>query len=167
MKRWLTLTLAGLLALSLAGCGSSDGAGSSAPQKINSSSSGIILCPNHEDSWGLILSVKNVIPHRPDFSYHPGRRQPHRHPAVWQRLHSGGGTGRRVAERPRHRGWKLCLGWYGLSGHHGRRNGTGRGLGLALRSPLPRPLPLKQRVYGFPDTGDYDTQLYEVEFDIP
>ena len=62
MKRWLTLTLAGLLALSLAGCGSSDGAGSSAPQKINSSSSESSSVQTTEDSWGLILSVKNVTP---------------------------------------------------------------------------------------------------------
>lgn len=62
MKRWLTLTLAGLLALSLAGCGSSDGAGSSAPQKINSSSSESSSVQTAEDSWGLILSVKNVTP---------------------------------------------------------------------------------------------------------
>ena len=62
MKRWLTLTLAGLLALSLAGCGSSDGAVSSAPQGINSSSSESSSVQTAEDSWGLILSVKNVTP---------------------------------------------------------------------------------------------------------
>lgn len=62
MKRWLTLTLAGLLTLSLAGCGSSDGAGSSAPQEINSSSSESSSVQTAEDPWGLTLSVKNVTP---------------------------------------------------------------------------------------------------------
>ena len=55
-------SLAGLLALSLAGCGSSDGAGSSAPQKINSSSSESSSVQTAEDPWGLTLSVKDVTP---------------------------------------------------------------------------------------------------------
>lgn len=167
MKRWLTLTLAGLLALSLAGCGSSDGAGSSAPQKINSSSSESSSVQTAEDSWGLILSVKNVTPTGLTL-------------VITQEGGSPTGTlqygSEYILEVEQDGTWQNVpdivdgnFAWDGMAYLVTMDGETEQAVGWDwLFGPLsPGHYRLSKKFMDFRDTGDYDTQLYEVEFDIP
>lgn len=173
MKRWLTLTLAGLLALSLNGCGSSDGAGFSAPKGINStsselsSSSGSSSGQSTEDPWGLTLSVKGVtstgltlvitqeggsptgtLQYGSDYTLEEQRD------GTWQAVQD-------IAEGDV--AWtseaylvtmdgqtEQLVDWNWLYG-----------------SLSPGHYRLSKDFMDFRDTGDYDTQTYQVEFDIP
>lgn len=173
MKRWLTLTLAGLLALSLNGCGSSDGAGFSAPQGINSTSSqlsspsGSSSVQSAEDPWGLTLSVKDVTSTgltlvitqesgspTGTLQYGSDYTLEEQQDGTWQAVQDiadgdvawtseaylvtmGGQTEQLVD-------WNWLYG--SLSPGHYR---------------------LSKDFMDFRDTGDYDTQTYQVEFDIP
>lgn len=168
MKRWLTLTLAGLLALSLAGCGSSDGAGSSAPQKINSSSSESSSVQTAEDSWGLILSVKNVTPTGLTL-------------VITQEGGSPTGTlqygSDYTLEVEQDGTWQNVpdildgnFAWDGMAYLVTMDGETEQAVDWDwLFGPLsPGHYRLLSKEFvDFRDTGDYDTQLYEVEFDIP
>ena len=167
MKRWLTLTLAGLLALSLAGCGSSDGAGSSAPQKINSSSSESSSVQTTEDSWGLILSVKNVTPTGLTL-------------VITQEGGSPTGTlqygSDYTLEVEQDGAWQNVpdivdgnFAWDGMAYLVTMDGETEQAVDWDWLFGLlsPGPYRLSKEFMDFRDTGDYDTQLYEVEFDIP
>lgn len=167
MKRWLTLTLAGLLALSLAGCGSSDGAGSSAPQGINSSSSESSSVQTAEDSWGLILSVKNVTPTGLTL-------------VITQQGGSPTGTlqygSEYTLEVEQDGTWQNVpdivdgnFAWDGMAYLVTMDGETEQAVDWDwLFGPLsPGHYRLSKKFMDFRDTGDYDTQLYEVEFDIP
>lgn len=167
MKRWLTLTLAGLLALSLAGCGSSDGAGSSAPQEINSSSSESSSVQIAEDSWGLILSVKNVTPTGLTL-------------VITQEGGSPTGTlqygSEYTLEVEQDGTWQNVpdivdgnFAWDGMAYLVTMDGETEQAVDWDwLFGPLsPGHYRLSKKFMDFRDTGDYDTQLYEVEFDIP
>lgn len=167
MKRWLTLTLAGLLALSLAGCGSSDGAVSSAPQGINSSSSESSSVQTAEDSWGLILSVKNVTPTGLTL-------------VIAQQGGSPTGTlqygSEYTLEVEQDGAWQNVpdivdgnFAWDGMAYLVTMDGETEQAVDWDwLFGPLsPGHYRLSKEFMDFRDTGDYDTQLYEVEFDIP
>lgn len=167
MKRWLTLTLAGLLALSLAGCGSSDGAGSSAPQEINSSSSESSSVQIAEDSWGLILSVKNVTPTGLTL-------------VITQEGGSPTGTlqygSEYTLEVEQDSTWQNVpdivdgnFAWDGMAYLVTMDGEAEQAVDWDwLFGPLfPGHYRLSKEFMDFRDTGDYDTQLYEVEFDIP
>lgn len=167
MKRWLTLTLAGLLALSLAGCGSSDGAGSSAPQKINSSSSESSSVQTAEDSWGLILSVKNVTPTGLTL-------------VITQQGGSPTGTlqygSEYTLEVEQDGAWQNIpdivdgnFAWDGMAYLVTMDGETEQAVDWNwLFGPLsPGHYRLSKAFMDFRGTGDYDTQVYEVEFDIP
>lgn len=167
MKRWFTLTLAGLLALSLTGCGSSAGAGSSAPQGTNSSSSEVSSVQTAEDPWGLTLSAKDVTPTgltlvikqqggspTGQLQYGSGYTLEVRTGDTWQEVPDtvdGNFAWDDLAYPVTMDGqteetidWDWLFG--SLSAGHYR---------------------LSKRFMDFRDTGDYDTQLYQVEFDVP
>lgn len=167
MKRWLTLTLAGLLALSLAGCGSSDGAGSSAPQKINSSSSESSSVQTAEDPWGLTLSVKDVTPTGLTL-------------VITQEGGSPTGTlqygSDYTLEVEQDGTWQNVpdivdgnFAWDGMAYLVTMDGETEQAVDWDwLFGPLsPGHYRLSKECMDFRDTGDYDTQLYDVEFDIP
>ena len=167
MKRWLTLTLAGLLALSLAGCGSSDGAGSSAPQKINSSSSESSSIQTAEDPWGLTLSVKDVTTTGLTL-------------VITQEGGSPTGTlqygSNYTLEVEQDGTWQNVpdivdgnFAWDGMAYLVTMDGETEQAVDWDwLFGPLsPGQYRLSKEFMDFRDTGDYDTQLYEVEFDIP
>ena len=167
MKRWLTLTLAGLLALSLAGCGSSDGAGSSAPQKINSSSSESSSVQTAEDPWGLTLSVKDVTPTGLTL-------------VITQEGGSPTGTlqygSDYTLEVEQDGTWQNVpdivdgnFAWDGMAYLVTMDGETEQAVDWDwLFCPLsPGHYRLSKEFMDFRDTGDYDTQLYDVEFDIP
>ena len=167
MKRWLTLTLAGLLALSLAGCGSSDGVGSSAPQKINSSSSESSSVQTAEDPWGLTLSVKDVTPTGLTL-------------VITQEGGSPTGTlqygSDYTLEVEQDGTWQNVpdlvdgnFAWDGMAYLVTMDGETEQAVDWDwLFCPLsPGHYRLSKEFMDFRDTGDYDTQLYDVEFDIP
>ena len=167
MKRWLTLTLAVLLALSLAGCGSSDGAGSSAPQKINSSSSESSSVQTAEDPWGLTLSVKDVTPTGLTL-------------VITQEGGSPTGTlqygSDYTLEVEQDGTWQNVpdivdgnFAWDGMAYLVTMDGETEQAVDWDwLFGPLcPGHYRLSKEIMDFRDTGDYDTQLYQVEFDIP
>ena len=167
MKRWLTLTLAGLLALSLAGCGSSDGAGSSAPQKINSSSSESSSIQTAEDPWGLTLSVKDVTTTGLTL-------------VITQEGGSPTGTlqygSNYTLEVEQDGTWQNVpdivdgnFAWDGMAYLVTMDGETEQAVDWDwLFVPhSPGHYRLSKEFMDFRDTGDYDTQLYEVEFDIP
>lgn len=166
MKRWLTLTLAGLLALSLAGCGSSDGAGSSAPQKTTPALR-IHLCPNHRGLLGLILSVKNVTPTGLTL-------------VITQEGGSPTGTlqygSDYTLEVEQDGAWQNVpdivdgnFAWDGMAYLVTMDGETEQAVDWDWLFGLLSPghYRLSKEFMDFRDTGDYDTQLYEVEFDIP
>lgn len=166
MKRWLTLTLAGLLALSLAGCGSSDGAGSSAPQKINSSSSESSSVQTAEDPWGLTLSVKDVTPTGLTL-------------VITQEGGSPTGTlqygSEYTLEEQQDGTWQAVqdivegdVAWTSEAYLVSMGDQMEQGVNWDwIYGSLPAGhYRLSKNFMDFRDTGDYDTQLYEVEFDI-
>lgn len=167
MKRWLTLTLAGLLVLSLAGCGSSDGAGSSAPQKINSSSSESSSVQTAEDPWGLTLSVKDVTPTGLTLVITQEGGSPTgtlQYGSDYTLEVEQGGT------------WQIVpdivdgnFAWDGMAYLVTMDGETEQAVDWDwLFDPLsPGHYRLSKEFMDFRDTGDYDTQLYEIEFDIP
>lgn len=167
MKRWLTLTLAGLLALSLAGCGSSDGAGSSAPQKINSSSSESSSVQTAEDPWGLSLSVKDVTPTGLTLVITQQGGSPTGELQYGSDYTLESCTGETWQEVPDtvDGDWAWPLVAF-LVPMDGQREETVDWEWLF--GPLsPGHYRLSKEFMDFRDTGDYDTQVYEVEFDIP
>ena len=167
MKRWLTLALAGLLVLSLAGCGGTDGAGSSAPQQINSSSSESSSVQTAEDPWGLSLSVKDVTPTgltlvitqqggspTGELQYGSDYTLEVEQDGAWQNVPyivEGNFAWADVAYLVTMDGeTEQTVDWDWLFG------------------PLsPGHYRLSKDFSDFRGTGDYDTQTYQVEFDIP
>ena len=167
MKRWLTLTLAGLLALSLAGCGSSDGAGSSAPQKINSSSSESSSVQTAEDPWGLTLSVKDLTPTGLTLVITQEGGSPTgtlQYGSDYTLEVEQGGTWQNVPDIV-----DGNFAWDGMAYLVTMDGETEQAVDWDwLFGPLaPGHYRLSKEFMDFRDTGDYDTQLYEVEFDIP
>lgn len=167
MKRWLTLTLAGLLALSLAGCGGSDGAGSSAPQGINSSSSESSSVQTAEDSWGLTLSVEDVTSTGLTL-------------VITQQGGSPTGTlqygSEYTLEVEQDGAWQNVpdivegnFAWDSMAYLVTMDGETEQAVDWDwLFGPLSSGhYRLSKEFMDFRDTGDYDTQLYQVEFDIP
>lgn len=167
MKRWLTLTLAGLLALSLAGCGGTDGAGSSAPQKINSSSSESSSVQTAEDPWGLSLSVKDVTPTgltlvitqeggspTGELQYGSDYTLEVEQDGTWQNVPD-------IVDGN--------FAWDGMAYLVTMDGETEQAVDWDwLFGPLsPGHYRLSKDFSDFRGTGDYDTQVYEVEFDIP
>lgn len=167
MKRWLTLTLAGLLVLSLSGCGSSDGAGSSAPQKINSSSSESSSVQTAEDPWGLTLSVKDVTPTGLTLVITQEGGSPTgtlQYGSDYTLEVEQGGTWQNVPDIV-----DGNFAWDGMAYLVTMDGETEQAVDWDwLFGPLsPGYYRLSKEFMDFRDTGDYDTQLYEVEFDIP
>lgn len=173
MKRWLTLTLAGLLTLSLAGCGSSDGASSSVPQGINSTSSetssagGDSSVQTKEDLWGLTLSVKDVTPTGLTLVITQEGGSPS------GELQYGGAYTLEVEQDGT---WQNVpdivdgnFAWDGMAYLVTMDGETEQAVDWDwLFGPLsPGHYRLSKEFMDFRDTGDYDIQLYEVEFDIP
>ena len=166
MKRWFTLTLAGLLALSLTGCGSSAGAGSSAPQARNATFSAPSSVQTAEDPWGLTLSAKDVTLTGLTLVINQQGGSP------TGQLQYGSGytlevrTGDTWQEVPNTVDGNFA--WDDLAYLVTMGGQTEETLTWDwLFGPLsPGHYRLSKRFMDFRGTEDYDTQLYQVEFDI-
>lgn len=168
MKRWYTLVLAGLLTLSLAGCGSqTDGGSSQQTQQPSVGTSGTVSSSAQEDPWGLTLSVKDVTPTGLTL-------------VITQQ--GGSLTGELqygsdyILEVQQDSAWQSVpdildgnFAWDGMAYLVTMDGQTEEALEWDwLFGPLPPGhYRLSKEFMDFRDTGDYDTQVYEVEFDIP
>lgn len=163
MNTWITLGLACLLTLSLAGGGGTDGADSSIPDKAGGSSS----VQTEEDPWGLSLGAKDVTPTGLTL-------------VITQQ--GGSPTGQLqygsdyTLEVEQDGAWQSVpdivdgnFVWNGMAylvTMEGQREETMDWEWLF--GPLsPGHYRLSKEFIDFRDTGDYDTQVYQVEFDIP
>lgn len=174
MSTWITLGLACLLTLSLSsGCGSPDSTDPSTPGTAGESSSGTSSVDGSssgqttEDPWGLSLSVKDVTPTgltlvitqqggspTGELQYGSDYTLEVEQDGAWQKVPDivdGNYAWHDVAylvtmdgQREETVNWDWLLG--PLSPGHYR---------------------LSKSFTDFRDTGDYDTQVYQVEFDIP
>ena len=168
MNRWITLGLAGLLALSMAGCGSQSGSSASQPgeqsnitAKAASASSQAAQAP-----WGLSLEAKDVTPTGLTLVFTQQGGNPTgqlqygsdyalevEQDGAWQAVpYAAQGDWAWTSEAylvPMDSQTEQDVDWTFLYG--------------SLPAGHYR---LEKRVMDFRDTGDYDTQDYEVEFTI-
>ena len=168
MKRWITLGLTCLLALSLTGCGGpNDGSASHSGEQPGILTKAAAASQALEDPWGLSLGVKDVTPTglalvitqqggspTGQLQYGSDYTLEVRTGDTWQEVPDiveGNFAWDDIAYLVTMDGQtEETVNWDWLFG------------------PLsPGPYRLSKRVMDFRDTGDYDTQVYQVEFDIP
>lgn len=168
MKRWITLGLTCLLALSLTGCGGpNDGSASHSGEQPGILTKAAAASQALEDPWGLSLGVKDVTPTglalvitqqggspTGQLQYGSDYTLEVRTGDAWQEVPDiveGNFAWDDIAYLITMDGQtEETVNWDWLFG------------------PLsPGHYRLSKRVMDFRDTGDYDTQVYQVEFDIP
>lgn len=168
MKRWITLGLTCLLALSLTGCGGpNDGSASHSGEQPGILTKAAAASQALEDPWGLSLEVKDVTPTglalvitqqggspTGQLQYGSDYTLEVRTGDTWQEVPDiveGNFAWDDIAYLVTMDGQtEETVNWDWLFG------------------PLsPGHYRLSKRVMDFRDTGDYDTQVYQVEFDIP
>lgn len=168
MKRWITLGLTCLLALSLTGCGGpNDGSASHSGEQPGILTKAAAASQALEDPWGLSLGVKDVTPTglalvitqqggspTGQLQYGSDYTLEVRTGDTWQEVPDiveGNFAWDDIAYLVTMDGQtEETVNWDWLFG------------------PLsPGHYRLSKRVMDFRDTGDYDTQVYQVEFDIP
>lgn len=163
MNTWITLGLACLLTLSLVGGGGTGGADSSIPDKAGGSSS----VQTEEDPWGLSLGVKDVTPTGLTLVITQQGGSPTGQLQYGSDYTLEVFTGDTWQEVPDIVDGNFV--WNGMAylvTMEGQREETMDWEWLF--GPLsPGHYRLSKRFVDFRYTEDYDTQMYQVEFDIP
>lgn len=167
MKRWITLGLAGLLALSLTGCGvPNDGSASHSGEQPGILTKAAAASQALEDPWGLSLGVKDVTPTgltlvitqqggspTGELQYGSDYALEAEQDGAWQAVpYAAQGDWAWTSEAylvPMDGQKEEPVDWSFFCG-----------------SLSPGHYRLSKRVMDFRDTGDYDTRDYEVEFTI-
>lgn len=173
MKRWLSLALAGLLTLSLTGCGGTEGASASVPGKAGGSVAESSSAENNspaqtaEDPWGLSLSVKDVTPTGLTLVITQQGGSPTGELQYGSPFTLESYTGDTWQEVPDtvdgDWAWTLEACLVTMEGQKEEPVDWSFFCG----SLSPGHYRLSKEFMDFRDTGDYDTQVYQVEFDIP
>lgn len=168
MNRWITLGLASLLALSMAGCGSQSGSSASQPgeQPNITAKAASVSSQALEDPWGLSLEAKDVTPTgltlvftqqggnpTGQLQYGSDYALEAEQDGAWQAVpYAAQGDWAWTSEAylvPMDGQKEEPVDWSFFCG-----------------SLSPGHYRLSKRVMDFRDTGDYDTRDYEVEFTI-
>ena len=170
MKQWISTGLACLLALSIAGCGSPTGGGSS-QQTLSSASntSEAVSTPvlSKEDPWGLSLTVKDATPTGLTLVITQKGGSPTGELQYGSDYTLEVLTGNTWQEIPDIVDGNFA--WDDMAYLVTMDGQTEETVNWDwLFGPLsPGHYRLSKRVMDFRDTGDYDTRDYQVEFDIP
>lgn len=168
MKRWITLGLTCLLALSLTGCGGpNDGSAFHSGEQPGILTKAAAASQALEDPWGLALGVKDVTPTGLTLVITQQGGSPTgelQYGSEFTLEVQQGSTWHEVPDTV-DGDWAWPLVAYPVTMDGQKEEPVDWSFFCGSLSP--GHYRLSKRVMDFRDTGDYDTQVYQVEFDIP